>query len=68
MTKTYVIYKGRRIELNEFRTESRLIEGMEQRFLYCRYKEKEYIAKTVAEMKGMLEEVLDAELNSQGGK
>ena len=67
MGKTWVLYKGVKFELNEYKLQTLTIEGVETKMIYCRYKQHEFEAETLPLLRGKLEKIFDDELKKVEG-
>ena len=66
MARTFIHYKDRTYNLDEYRVKTILEEDKEVRYFFAVYRGKEFKAKNLIELRGLLEIVFDAELK-QGG-
>jgi hypothetical protein len=61
MEKTYLNYKGKRYEIEEYRLQTRLIEGQEMRLIHIKFRGKEFEADTLPKVRGWLEKIIAEE-------
>jgi len=66
MGNTWVLYKGERWELDEYRIQTLLVDGKEKRMIFCRYRNDEVIGEDLLAVRGELEKIFDEVIKRRG--
>jgi hypothetical protein len=68
MTVAVINYRNRRFDLDDYRMKTILEDNREVRYMFATYKGREFKAKDLPALRGLLAVVFDAELREGGIK